>query len=399
MATNTIKLWIDAQKGFLYSDWQSNSGARNLTFLQGDTVQIELHLVRMSNGLNGLMEEVSFPDACTVRFAVGKIDSSPTSGSYTITYGGNTATVLATDTASIIQTKLNALASITSAGGVACTQISPTMVQVDFLQVGSNTTFTLDASGCLPPSTSRVITMRAGNSTTKGSYILKVKQSPVAYQDVWTDSPMPMIGVQTLIANQSKRVSISPDPKSGSWTMLGTEDIQTQANANGGVVTSSMWSNNVTQIFASDALATDIGFTNFQYAVSKVDNYTWDFAIKSSGGSPPSGYTMPLSVAGSGLLGWKSKVAYVSFNTAEIEYLLNGAGSVATNLEIQVSDGAGNNWTVLQTQCVINNDLIDASGFDALSFHESVPEAPVDGNQYTRTNATWTQLSIDGGTY
>jgi hypothetical protein len=109
---------------------------------------------------------------------------------------------------------------------------------------------------------------------------------------------------------------------------------------------------------------------------------------------------MPFIALGDGLVGFKGKEAYVDLNTAEIEYLLDGAASATTSMEIEVELANGNKWTVLQTTCTIKNDLIDQSTFSPLSFDEGLPEAPIDGVAYLRKNGGWTPLTeIDGGSF
>lgn len=388
MSKSRIKLWIDAESGQLYESFGSNTPAQPLVFLQGDALDMELHLVRLSSGFNRLMEEVPFPAGCTVRLAIGKVSAAPTSGTFALTYGTETTTISYAATAAQIQTALNAMTSITAAGGVLVSKTSNALIKVDFNQVGANLALSVNGNLLSPPTASRVVVLQTGSSSIKGSFLIKLKQSPVVFQNSWTDLEQPTLTVTELTANQAKRVSISPEPKAGTWSLTGTADIYTKAANNGNVIDPAWWDETYSGRFSINALETESGFAQYQYSVAKVDNYIWDFSLKSYG-VPPVGYTMPFVALGDGLVGFKGKTAFVDLNTAEIEYLLDGAASATTNLEIEIESSTNKKWTVLQTTCTIKNDLIDQSTFSPLSFDEGVTEAPYDGALYARKNGSW----------
>jgi hypothetical protein len=337
------------------------------------------------------MEEISFPPNCTIRLAVGKVSAAPTAGTYALTYGSDTITLSFSATAAQIQAALNAIPSIATAGGVLVSKTSNALIKIDFNEAGANQALSVDGDLLSPPTTVKVIVLKTGSSTIPGSFLIKLKQSPVAFQATWTDIEQPTLTVTELTANQSKRVSISPEPKAGTWSLTGTADIYTKYVNNQYVLDPAWWDETYSSRFSINALDTDANFAQYQYSVTKVDNYIWDFSVKSFGGTPPVGYTMPFLAVGDGLVGYGGKKAYVDFNTAEIEYLLDGAAQATTSFEIEVEDQDGNKWTVLQTSCTIKNDLIDQTNFSPLSFgsESGIPEAPADGSLYARKNGDW----------
>lgn len=388
MAKNSYKLWINPETNTVYDTWGSNSAAPTLTFLQGDAVEMEVHLVRWTQGTTRYMEEVPFPAGSTLRLAVGRIDTAPTSGTYTLAYGGNTTTPIAFNaTATQIATALNALASITSAGGVAVTKLTNSILKVVFNVAGVNTILSCDALALSPPCSSKLITLQAGSSTLQGSYLIKIKQSPVVYQENWSDLEQPTLTVTTLAANRAKRVTIAPDPKAGSWSLTGTEAIFPKIQVDGDETNlAQYWGENLSQRFS--ITATEQNFQGFQYACTKVETYVWDFSVINDYDIPV-GYTMPFTATGDGLVGYVGKTAFVDFNTAEIEYLLDGLSSATAFLELELTDALGNKQTLLQTSVTIRNDMIDSSSFSPLSLEGGVPEAPEDGSLYARKDGAW----------
>jgi hypothetical protein len=399
MATQDTPLWIDPFENRLYSDPQTPQSPPTLTFKQGDAVNIELYLVKRA--LAGGLETLEFPPNCTVRVAVGKMDAPATTGTFTITYGGNTTTALAYNaSASVIQTALNALASITSAGGVTVSIVSNTMFRVAFNSVGVRSGFTTDTGGLVPTSSTKVVTMRAGTAELTAICLFKTKQSAIAFQNSWVDSPAPSITITELVENRSKRVSISPTPVSGSWTLTTTHDIVPKVEADGnlddletywGQVIPHRWS-----AFTTDFKGPGTGEDVYHMDVVQTGLTSWDFTVKPNY-EIPEDYTMPMTASGN-FTKFPSKNGSLNFNTVEVEYALGGQASVTANLEVEIEYENGDRWTALQTNCVIVNDLIDQVDFDPLTLDACVTEAPVDGNSYLRKDGSWV-TDVDGGTY
>lgn len=397
MSRDTYKFWVNAELGVFYDTWGSNTPGKVPNFIQGDSVDIEIHLVRWTRGTTRVMEEVDFPAGSTLRLAIGKVDASPTSGMFSVTYGADTASGLSyAIEGSALQTALNALPAIAADGGVTVTKLTNSTFKVAFNFNGINDFLSADASLLSPPSYSKVIQLQAGSASLPGVYILKLKQSPVVFQSTWASTPSPTLTVTTLTANRGKRVTIEPTPRGGSWTLTGTKliDLSTPpASAD-----LALWNTTFTKRLSAFAVPAD--FDDFQFDVAQIDTSTWDIAVRENY-AVPVGYAMPFTATGDGLLGYTGRQATVSFNTAEIEYLLNGAAAAPATLELELEDLAGNKWTILQTQVNIRNDMIDSASFNPLSFgNDSVPEAPVDGIFYGRQNGGWTPLTeIDGGSY
>jgi hypothetical protein len=426
MAKNNFKFWVNPESNLLYDTWGSNSTAPTPVFLQGDAVEMEVHLVRWTQGTTRYMEEVPFPDGSTLRLAIGRLDAAATSGTFRLSYGADTTAPIAFNaTAAQIQTALNALTSVTAAGGVGVTKLTNSIIKVVFNTAGVNATLACDALALSPPCSSKLITLQAGSSTLPGSYLFKIKQSPVVYQEDWTDLEQPTLMVTTLTANRAKRVTISPDPKTGSWSLTGTEAIDPKIQEDAGDLTNlaQYWGENLSQRLSVGA--TEQNFQNFQYACTKVETYVWDFSVINNY-EIPVGYTMPFTATGDGLVGYVGKKAFIDLNTAEVEYLLDGLSSATAVLELELTDAQGNKQTLLQTAVTIKNDMIDSTSFSPLSLGNSladapqdgslyarkdgeweafipednvgIPEAPVDGTPYLRKDGSWSS-SIDGGTY
>jgi hypothetical protein len=397
MARDTYTFWVNAEQGVFYDTWGSNTPGAAPIFVQGDAVDMEIHLVRWMRGTTRAMEELDFPPGSTLRLAIGRIDTSPTSGTFSVTYGTDTASGLsfAID-GPALQTALNALPSVQADGGVTVTRLTASTFRLAFNLNGTNEALLADATLLSPPSYSKVIQLQGGTTSLPGIYILKLKQAPVVFQSTWANIPPATLTVTQLTANRGKRVVIEPTPRGGSWTLTGTKLIDTALPEED--VDLALWNTTFTKRLSAFAVPTD--FSDFQFDVTQIDTSSWDIAVRENY-DVPVGYTMPFVASGDGLVSYTGKKGNVSFNTAEVEYLLNGAPTATAVMELELEDQSGNKWTLLQTQVTIRNDMIDGGAFDPLSFNNSgLPEAPIDGIFYGRKNGGWTPLTeIDGGSY
>jgi hypothetical protein len=390
MANQYKPLWIDPFENILYSGWQNTQSAPTLVFKQGDRVDIELFLVK--RGITASSQDtVEFPSGSTIRFAIGKLDSAPESGNMVISYDGEqTANIALSTSATAIQAALNAVPTIASAGGVVVSVVSATIFRVAFNAVGLRAVPLIDTTGLSPTSSGKVITARAGTSTVSAIYIFKVNQSVSVFQNSWADSQEPSIVATTLVANQTKRVTISPVPLSGTWTLTTTPSIaRLVEDAGDEDDVATYWTQTTSSrlgAFTSSFEGED-GRPIWNASVIQIGSTSWDFTVRNDY-DVPVGYTMPFTVSGN-FTKFPSKVATVNFDTVEVEYLLNGATSANAILEIEVESPSGDKWTVLQTSCTIVNDLIDQAVYTPLSLETIITEAPIDGNLYARKDGDW----------
>ena len=118
MANPNLILWCDPITNKLYSGWGKMIQSGIPMLKQGDMVGVEIHWVNTNSFSQGMVE-IPFPPSATVSLAIGLIDRPPTSGTFTLTFDGDTTDELSYNiTATELQTALNSLASITAEGGV-----------------------------------------------------------------------------------------------------------------------------------------------------------------------------------------------------------------------------------------------------------------------------------------
>ena len=117
MPSPALTLWIDASRSILVSDWQSTIDAPTTNLRQGDNIGIELHWVKRASSTASIMDEVQWPATGNITVAVGLLDAVPTSGTFALSYDGDTTDDIVADaTAQQVQDAVNALPSIITDG-------------------------------------------------------------------------------------------------------------------------------------------------------------------------------------------------------------------------------------------------------------------------------------------
>jgi hypothetical protein len=302
--------------------------------------------------------DLSFPfsyvdfSGSTTKFAIGTVDATPTAGSYTLTFGADTTTAIAYNaSASAVASALNALASITTAGGVTVTSLATGQYQVSFVSVGSRAAITGTATGLAPQSNVVVSTLIDGSATVAEIQKIKLLQVPAVYQNSWSNVSAPTVSVTTLISgttgvNEVQKVQLSGSPIGGTFALSfsgdSTEPLSYLANA--GAVQSAL--EDVSGIGSGNVSVS--GQTGGPYFVSFI-------------GALAGTNVAQLTADASGLIGPTALTADVALNTTGIDALIGTSANVSATLEIEVTPSGGSPTTYIQRSVTLVNDLIDDS--------------------------------------
>lgn len=223
-----IDLSDETSKGLLASA-DTESLAQNPAFIRRDGRGRSL---RFLTPIGAGFDDAGIDAASLVEVAIGTPDSPPTSGAFTLTFGANTTSSLAYNiTGANLQTALNALASITAAGGVTVTQDSGLYI-VAFNSVGARSLITFN-KGTLAPAvldTNNVLEVQTGDATTQEIQIVILKKGYLAYSSDFAPDANGSIAASdiqtgTTSLPQITRITITGNVKGGSW-LLNTAQAQ-----------------------------------------------------------------------------------------------------------------------------------------------------------------------------
>jgi hypothetical protein len=391
MSESIITLWINSETNSLLPSWNSFGTATIPSIKQGDSAKVEIHWIKSDQSGN-FMSEVAMSPTSTLKLAVGSISGVPTEGYFTYNYQGDTVQIPydadvtsfpPTNPAGYVEknanTLINSLPSIIAAGGVVVSIVNQRTLRIVFNNFGVRALSSCDATTLRPSTNVSVTRINTGGATTKEVQHLRPKVLPIAYADSFSSSPSPVISI-TNIDSITKRISITPQPKFGTFTI-----------SNGTLTTSVLSINSSASDVLSALTSANINSSTRLYSVAKSGDYSWDIYRTS-------GTAETLTVTDSGMIGFESKFGVIDFNTIELEDYLGGAEKANATIEVEYSDGTIKQ-TLYQGTVSIVNDLIESSVYSPIPFPEltaGIGEAPMDSVLYGRKDGIWSAVIGDG---
>lgn len=321
----------------------NDDGAVSLTeFFNGDDDDLQIHFLQRT-GIPGRTYRFVNKSAASVKAGLGQVRRALTGGTWTITFGANTTTELAYNaSASIVETALNALASVTSAGGVTVSKAANYQrYTVTFDDVGSRTAFSVNDESLIPDVTAAISERVEGDVDTREVQVISLDCDPACFQDTFTDLPTSVTATpSTQTAGSSatsevQKIAFDTAPTEGTFTITVPQDTRSVTAA----VVAGVFTTTTNHGFAVGQPVVGTGFTaeanwteGTTYYVAAVPSPTTFTIAATSGGSA---ITTATADAGSGTITTPART------TAEI----NGLASftdVKTALEALDTIGEGN---------------------------------------------------------
>lgn len=220
--TWNINLSDETAKGLLAAT-DTESLAQSPEFVRRDGRGRDLRFL-VSAG-DGTFTDANIDASSLVEVAIGTPDDPPTSGAFTLTFGGNTTSSLAFDaSAAAVSAALNLLASVISAGGVSVTKDGGIYI-VAFTSVGARSLIVLN-TGTLSPAiitTNNVLAVQNGDASTQSVQAVVLQKGYLAYSSDFEPAGAGSIALTVLQAasasdHYTARIAISGTPTAGSWT-------------------------------------------------------------------------------------------------------------------------------------------------------------------------------------
>lgn len=388
MATTAQRLIIDTEGGRLVGAFGPIAGVTQPSFVIGDSCPIELYLVRQP-GVGQPLVSVPFPAGAVVRCAVGVVNTQPTSGSWSVTFDGDTATGLAFDiSAQELEDALNDLASITSAGGVTVDKVGG-QYRVSFVADGSRPAFTAGSNTLVPASDLQVTTLQEGGASTKEVVMLNLAVRPISLTSTFTD--LPALGSSYTATGWS----ITGRVRSGSYRLQVT--FEQDGDTSTVWTDSILYGSNTTQI--SQAIFNALVNAQWGNIQNNPTTNAWGLTTTELGdGGWRVDFTAPqfqtsVPVVSPTIVGiditqlspMPGKVGSLGLNTVEAVAFLDTQDSRRAVLEIEV-EADGEIQTLLQTPCNVLGQVIYEGTFAPIPYDTPLTET-VANARYVRRDA------------
>jgi len=216
-------LFIDTTNRRLATSLTSLTPSTTPRFVKGDNGAINLYFLEATNNVSAPFNVIDYTGT-SVKFGVGSRTGTPASGTFTLSFGGQTSGAIAySATAGAISSALNSLSTITAAGSVSVDGTMATNFVVSFNSVGTQGAITGNFTRLIPATTALIDERIAGDATNAEIQELQLRLAPAVYEPTWTDLGTAMtVSIATTLTgstlnNEIQRVSFSRAPYLGSY--------------------------------------------------------------------------------------------------------------------------------------------------------------------------------------
>jgi hypothetical protein len=218
-------LFIDLTNRRLVASETNSAPVGLATFTKGDNGAFNLYFLEATGVINRPFEVVD-KSSTSVKLGIGSRLGVPETGTYTLTFGGDTTSAIdAAATAGAIQTALNGLSAISSAGGVSVTGELSDHFTVRFTTAGTQGSITANVSQLIPDTVAVIDERIAGSASVKEIQEIQLRLTPAVYQDSWTNLGTTVTAtIATTVTgddsnNEVQRLSFSREPFAGSYRL------------------------------------------------------------------------------------------------------------------------------------------------------------------------------------
>lgn len=214
-------LFIDLTNNRLAASETNLAPAGNISFVKGDTGAWNLYFLEATGTINNPFVVID-KSAASIKLGIGSRTGTPTSGTWSLTFGGDAATGISyAATAGAIQTALNALTAISSAGGVTVEGSLENHFTVRFNTAGTRGSITANVSELIPDTVAVIDERIAGTASVKEVQEIQLRLTPAVYQPTWTDisttvtATVATTTTGSTTTNEVQRLSFSQEPYDG----------------------------------------------------------------------------------------------------------------------------------------------------------------------------------------
>ena len=216
-------LFIDTTNRRLATSLTSLAPATTQRFVKGDNGAINLYFLEATGNVSAPFNVIDYTGT-SVKFGVGSRTGTPASGTFTLSFGGQTSGAIGfSATAGAISSALNSLSTITAAGSVSVDGTMATNFVVSFNSAGTQGAITGNFARLIPTTTALIDERLVGDATNAEIQELQLRLAPAVYEPTWTDLGTALtVSVATTITgstinNEVQRVSFSRPPYLGSF--------------------------------------------------------------------------------------------------------------------------------------------------------------------------------------
>jgi hypothetical protein len=217
-------LFIDLSRRRLVAS-ATNSAPIQTNFVKGDDGVFTLYFLEPTGIINRPFQVID-KSAASVKLAIGSRTAAPKNGTYTLAFSAETTSDIAvTAGAADLQTALNGLSAISSAGGVSVSGTLENHFTIRFNTAGTQSAITANVSQLIPDTIAIIDERIEGTATEREVQELQLRLSPAVFQDTWTDTTSTVTSTITRVAtgndttSEVQSLAFSQPPEVGTFRL------------------------------------------------------------------------------------------------------------------------------------------------------------------------------------
>ena len=190
-------------------------------FVKGDDGVFTLYFLE-SSGVVGRPFNLVDKTAADVKLGIGLKNGVPRDGTYTLSFSAETTgDIPAAATAGAVQTALNSLSAISSAGGVTVTGAIEDQFTVRFNSAGTQSAITGTFNLLTPDSIALIDERIEGTATEREVQEIQIRLAPAVFQETWANTESTVTGTLTRTVtggtdvNETQLLTFSQTPDDG----------------------------------------------------------------------------------------------------------------------------------------------------------------------------------------
>ena len=334
-------LFIDLTDLRLAADSTTLAPSGSPIFTRGDITQFNLYFLEATGDI-AVPFEITDQTGSSVNFAIGDLTAEPTSGTYTLSFSAETSGALSySATAGAISSALNALTTISAAGGVSVSGDAIGHATIQFNSNGARSAITANTALLLPDTTASITIRRAGSATQPEVQDLDFSVNPYVLQATWTDTGTALTAsIATTITgsasvNNTQTISLSRPAFGGAFTLT----MPTTFSSVNSVVTNGLFITTSNHGLATSQQVTLTGFsamTGFvqdgtpYFVKSLPSRQQFTLAVTAGGTTLTGTATTGASSGATTILQSTDPLSYIT-TSAELQTALQNLSSIGAN--------------------------------------------------------------------
>jgi hypothetical protein len=190
-------------------------------FVKGDDGVFTLYFLE-SSGVVGRPFNLVDKTAADIKLGIGLKNGVPRDGTYTLSFSAETTgDIPAAATAGVVQTALNSLSAISSAGGVTVTGAIEDQFTVRFNSAGTQSAITGTFNLLTPDSIALIDERIEGTATEREVQEIQIRLAPAVFQETWANTESTVTGTLTRTVtggtdvNETQLLTFSQTPDDG----------------------------------------------------------------------------------------------------------------------------------------------------------------------------------------